>query len=125
MSCYDNFSFQKIDMMKAQTFIDLLGTNLAYLFHRYSSVRNKQKCSHKLVFDKNLMSTNLNRKVRINTDKYNYLFNSIFSQRTNNNLEEQLRNNQRKRTNAKSSSFNFSLMFTFHIIFVLGKSMSK
>ncbi|CAF3622343.1 unnamed protein product [Rotaria sordida] len=72
-------------MTRSQSFIDVLSTNLAYLFHRYLFVKNKQTCSHKLSLNKNLNSINLVKKVRININKYGHLLNSKFSQQINNN----------------------------------------
>ncbi|CAF0894403.1 unnamed protein product [Rotaria sordida] len=72
-------------MTRSQSFIDVLSTNLAYLFHRYLFIKNKQTCSHKLSLNKNLNSINLVKKVRININKYGHLLNSKFSQQINNN----------------------------------------
>ncbi|CAF3369793.1 unnamed protein product [Rotaria sp. Silwood1] len=69
-------------MTRSQSFIDLLSTNLAYLFHSYLLVKNKQTCAHKLFSDKTL---NLMKKVRIDTNKYGHLLSSNFSQEINNN----------------------------------------
>ncbi|CAF0825756.1 unnamed protein product [Rotaria sp. Silwood1] len=69
-------------MTRSQSFIDLLSTNLAYLFHNYLLVKNKQTCAHKLFSDKTL---NLMKKVRIDTNKYGHLLSSNFSQEINNN----------------------------------------
>ncbi|CAF2347425.1 unnamed protein product [Rotaria sp. Silwood2] len=74
-------------MTRSQSFIDLLSTNLAYLFHNYLFVKNKQTCSHKLSSNKTL---NLVKKVRININKYGHLLNSNCSQEIKNNNNNKL-----------------------------------
>jgi len=71
-------------MTGTQSFIDLLSTNLAYIFHRYLFVKNKQSCSHKLSSNQNVLST---KKVRINMNKYGHLFNPGFTQEINNKIQ--------------------------------------
>jgi len=71
-------------MTGTQSFIDLLSTNLAYIFHRYLFVKNKQTCSHKLSSNQNVLST---KKVRINMNKYGHLFNPGFTQEINNKIQ--------------------------------------
>jgi len=71
-------------MTGTQSFIDLLSTNLAYIFHRYLFVKNKQTCSHKLSSNQNVLST---KKVRINMNKYGHLFNRGFTQEINNKIQ--------------------------------------
>jgi hypothetical protein len=74
-------------MTGTQSFIDLLSTNLAYIFHRYLFVKNKQTCSHKLSSNQNVLATNSVKKVRINMNKYGHLFNPVFTKEINNKIQ--------------------------------------
>ncbi|CAF0837219.1 unnamed protein product [Adineta steineri] len=82
-------------MTETKSFIDLLSTNLAHVFHRYLFVKNKQFCSHQL--------TNSRKKIRINMNKYGHLFSSCFNQELNNKI--QLNDNKsREKTNVSKNN---------------------
>ncbi|CAF0893214.1 unnamed protein product [Adineta steineri] len=82
-------------MTETKSFIDLLSTNLAHVFHRYLFVKNKQFCSHQL--------TNSRKKIRIDMNKYGHLFNSCFNQELNNKI--QLNDNKsREKTNVSKNN---------------------
>ncbi|CAF0809400.1 unnamed protein product [Adineta steineri] len=81
-------------MTETKSFIDLLSTNLAHVFHRYLFVKNKQFCSHQL--------TNSRKKIRINMDKYGHLFSSCFNQELNNKI--QLNDNKSREKNNVSKN---------------------
>ncbi|CAF0874064.1 unnamed protein product [Adineta steineri] len=81
-------------MTETKSFIDLLSTNLAHVFHRYLYVKNKQFCSHQL--------TNSRKKIRINMNKYGHLFSSCFNQELNNKI--QLNDNKSREKNNVSKN---------------------
>ncbi|CAF3206346.1 unnamed protein product [Rotaria socialis] len=89
-------------MHPAQSNVDLLTTNLAYQFHNNQFIKNKQTCSHKLSSDKYLIA----KKVRINMNKYGYLFDSFFSQQSNNNqkLNKEIPSSNKKQKKIKNTN---------------------
>ncbi|CAF1510373.1 unnamed protein product [Rotaria magnacalcarata] len=87
-------------MHPTQLNVDLLTTNLAYLFHNNQFIKNKQTCSHKLSSGKCLIP----KKVRINLNKYGYLFDPLFSQQANNNqkLNKEIPSSNKKQKKIKN-----------------------